>query len=81
MSEPQQIAIFTAGLRDPMHIDAELQKLLTIEEAAALARAYERRLTCDTGGCSVPPGGHTSTPSPSSRPAGPRAASRALAWQ
>jgi hypothetical protein len=40
--EPQQIAIFTAGLRDPLRIDVELQKSQTLEEAVALARAYKR---------------------------------------
>jgi hypothetical protein len=42
VSEPQQITIFTAGPVDPLRIDVELQKLLTLEEAAALARAYQR---------------------------------------
>jgi hypothetical protein len=41
VTEPQQIAIFTAGLGDPLRIDVELQKPLTLEEAAALTRAYE----------------------------------------
>jgi hypothetical protein len=44
VSEPQQIAIFTAGLGDPLCIGVELQKPLTLEETVALARAYERRL-------------------------------------
>jgi hypothetical protein len=42
VTEPQQIAIFTTGLEDPLRIDVELQKTLTLEEVAALARAYER---------------------------------------
>jgi hypothetical protein len=71
VSEPQQIAIFTAGLEDPLRIDVELQKPLTLEEVAALARAYERRLTCDTGGRTVPPGGRTSMSSPASQTTAP----------
>jgi hypothetical protein len=78
VSEPQQIAIFTAGLGDPLRIDVELQKPLTLEEAAALARAYERRLTCDIGGRAVPPGGRTSMSSPASRTTAPRTTSGAL---
>jgi hypothetical protein len=75
--EPQQIAIFTAGLGDPLRIDVELQKPLTLEEVAALARSYERRLTCDTGGRAVPPGGRTSMSSPASRTTAPRTTSGA----
>jgi hypothetical protein len=77
VSEPQQIAIFTAGLRDPLRIDVELHKPLTLEEVVALARAYERQLMCDTGGCAVPPDGRTSMSSPASRTTAPRTTSGA----
>jgi hypothetical protein len=77
VTEPQQIAIFTAGLGDPLRIDVELQKSLTLEEAAALARAYERRLLCDTSGRAVPPGSRTSMSSPASRTTAPHATSGA----
>jgi hypothetical protein len=67
VTEPQQIAIFTAGLGDPLRIDVELQKPSTLEEAAALAKAFEQRLACDTSGRVVPPGSHTSMSSPASQ--------------
>ncbi|GJN37202.1 hypothetical protein PR202_gb26131 [Eleusine coracana subsp. coracana] len=47
VTEPQQIAIFTAGLGNPMKTDVELQKPANFEEAMALARAYEQRLQMD----------------------------------
>jgi hypothetical protein len=77
VTEPQQIVIFTAGLWDPLRTDVELQKPLTLEEAVALARAYERRLSCDTSGRAVPSGSRTSMSSPASRTAAPRAAAGA----
>jgi len=43
VTEPQQIAIFTAGLQQPLSTDVEMQKPTTLEDAMALARAYERR--------------------------------------
>jgi len=43
VTEPQQIAIFTAGLQQPLSTDVELQKPATLEDAMALARAFERR--------------------------------------
>lgn len=43
VTERQQIDIFTAGLLQPMAIDVELQKPATLDDAMALARAYERR--------------------------------------
>ena len=42
VTEAQQIAIFTAGLQQPLSIDVELQKTETLEDAMAFARAYER---------------------------------------
>jgi hypothetical protein len=77
VTEPQQIAIFTAGLGDPLHIDVELQKPSTLEEAAALARAFERRLACDTSGRAVPPESRTSMSSLASQTTAPRASSGA----
>jgi hypothetical protein len=54
LAEPLQINIFTAGLRDPLKTNVELQKPATLEEAMALARAYENRLAMvtDTTTCS-----------------------------
>jgi hypothetical protein len=45
LTEPHQIDIFTAGLHDPLKTDVELEQPATLEEAMALARAYEHRLT------------------------------------
>ena len=45
VTEPQQIAIFTAGLGDPLGVDVELQRPSSLEDAMGLARAFERRLT------------------------------------
>jgi hypothetical protein len=67
VTEPQQIAIFTAGLGDPLRIDVDLQKPSTLEEATALARAFEWQLAYDTSGRTVPPGGRASMTSPASR--------------
>jgi hypothetical protein len=44
LTEPHRINIFTAGLRDPLKTDVELEQPTTLEEAMALARAYEQRL-------------------------------------
>ena len=41
VTETQQIDIFTAGLRNPLRTDVELQKPATLEDAMGLARAYE----------------------------------------
>jgi hypothetical protein len=43
VTEAQQIAVFTAGLQQPLSTDVELQRPATLEEAMGLARAYERR--------------------------------------
>jgi hypothetical protein len=43
VTEQQQIAIYTAGLGDPLRIDAELQRPVTLEDAMSLSRAFERR--------------------------------------
>jgi hypothetical protein len=45
LSEPQQITIFTAGLGEPLTTDVELDAPKTLQDAAALARAYIRRNT------------------------------------
>jgi len=47
VTETQQIDIFTAGLRNPLRTDVELQKPATLEDAVGLARAYERRTAMD----------------------------------
>ena len=43
VTEPQQISIFTAGLQQPLSTDVEMQKPTTLEDAMALARAFEHR--------------------------------------
>ncbi|XP_039778416.1 uncharacterized protein LOC120645728 [Panicum virgatum] len=43
VTELQQIAIFTAGLQQPLSTDVEMQKPATLEDAMALARVFERR--------------------------------------
>ncbi|CAO2152414.1 unnamed protein product [Urochloa humidicola] len=43
VTEAQQIAIFTAGLGDPLRVDIELHRPTTLEDAMSLARAFERR--------------------------------------
>lgn len=43
ITKTQQIALFTPGLGKPMSIDVEMQKPETLEDAMALARAFEHR--------------------------------------
>jgi hypothetical protein len=43
VTEQQQIAIYTAGLGDPLRIDVELQRPVTLEDAMSLSRAFKRR--------------------------------------
>ena len=40
VTERQQIDIFTAGLRNPLRIDVELQRPESLEDAMGLARAF-----------------------------------------
>lgn len=55
----EQIDIFTAGLRNPLQTDIELQGLETLDNAMALARAFKHRLKVDdeenTGMTRIPP--------------------------
>jgi hypothetical protein len=44
LTEPHQINIFTIGLHNPLKTDVELEQSTTLEEAMALAHAYEHRL-------------------------------------
>jgi hypothetical protein len=44
LSEKQHIDIFTAGLRNPLKADVELEQPATLDDAMALALAYEHRL-------------------------------------
>jgi hypothetical protein len=44
LTEKQQIDIFTVGLRNPLKTDVELEQPATLDDAMALARAYESRL-------------------------------------
>nr|CAB3465822.1 unnamed protein product [Digitaria exilis] len=48
VSEAQQLSIFMVGLLEPLKTDVELQKPTTLDDAMALARAFERRLQVDT---------------------------------
>jgi hypothetical protein len=64
ITEPHQVAIFTAGLGEPLQTDIELQRPNTLEDAMGLAHAYKR-----LSAAVVPP----STPSAlrsSSKPSG-----------
>jgi hypothetical protein len=45
ITEPHQVAIFTAGLGEPLQTDVELQRPTSLEDAMGLARAYERHST------------------------------------
>ena len=45
LTEPHQVALFTAGLGEPLKTDVELNQPATLEDAMGLARAYERRNT------------------------------------
>ena len=47
VTERQQVDIFTAGLRNPLSIDVEMQRPTSLEVAMSLARAFERRLQID----------------------------------
>jgi hypothetical protein len=73
LTEPHQIDIFPVGLRDPLKTDVELEQPTTLEEAMALARAYEHRMAMSaeptTCLASRPVYGHTkqlAIPAPSS---------------
>jgi hypothetical protein len=41
ITEPHQVAIFTAGLGESLQTDVELQRPASLEDAMGLARAYE----------------------------------------
>jgi hypothetical protein len=71
ITEPHQVAIFTAGLGEPLQTDIELQRSASLEDATGLARAYERRSTTiappSTSAAlrsSSKPSGATTTPTP-----------------
>jgi hypothetical protein len=53
LNEKQRINIFTAGLRNPLKTDVEIEHQEMLEDAMALARAYEQRLvmTNDAPAC------------------------------
>jgi hypothetical protein len=55
LSEKHQIDIFSAGLCNPLKIDAELEQPATLEETMALAHAYEQCLSMpnDTAPCTL----------------------------
>lgn len=59
VTEQQQIDIFTTGLRNPLQTDVELQSPETLDDAMALARAFEHRLELedddDQSASRVPP--------------------------
>jgi hypothetical protein len=58
--EPDEIVIFTVGLRKPLKTDVDLQAASTLEDAMSLARAYEHRRIVTT------PPSATTTPHSSS---------------
>jgi hypothetical protein len=71
ITEPHQVAIFTAGLGEPLQTDVELQRPASLEDTMGLARAYERRSTVVTPPStpaalrsSGKPSGTTLTPTP-----------------
>jgi hypothetical protein len=45
LTEKHQINIFTAGLHNPLHVNVELENPEMLNDAMALAWAYEQRLT------------------------------------
>jgi hypothetical protein len=71
ITEPHQVAIFTAGLGEPLQTDVELQRPASLEDATGLVRAYERHSTA-VAPPSTPaalrssskPSGATTTPTP-----------------
>jgi hypothetical protein len=70
VTEQQQIAIYTAGLGDPLRIDVELQRPVTLEDAMSLSRAFERRnAPVEHPPASGRPPSHTSTRASSAAPA------------
>lgn len=64
VSEKHQIAIFTAGLHEPLQTDVELLKPSTLEDAMAYARAYERRLNLPEDDSTTPKPDKTSRRQP-----------------
>ncbi|CAO2189932.1 unnamed protein product [Urochloa humidicola] len=47
VTERQQVDLFTAGLRNPLRMDVEMQKPEFLEDAMGYARSFERRLQLD----------------------------------
>jgi len=41
VSEHQQVDLFTTGLRNPLHMDVEMQRPETLEDAMGLARTMK----------------------------------------
>jgi hypothetical protein len=54
LAKNHQVDIFTASLHNPLKTDVELEHPETLEEAMALARAYEQRMASGSAGPSVP---------------------------
>jgi len=50
VTERQQVDIFTAGLRNPLRIDVEMQHPTSLEDDMSLVRAFERRIQIDDDG-------------------------------
>jgi hypothetical protein len=81
-----QVNIFTAGLRNPLRMNVELENPTTPEDAMALARTYEQRLSMvDDVPARLPPAKASAfctpskplmLPAPSSMPATPLSAPR-----
>jgi hypothetical protein len=66
LSEPHQVAIFTAGLSEPLQTDIELQQANTLEDAMRLTHAYKHPpiRAADLGGRST----HHRNSAPPSQP-------------
>jgi hypothetical protein len=63
LTEKHQIDVFTVGLCNPLKTDVELEHPAMLEEAMALDRAYEQRLSMTD----LPPARSSPLPRPSPR--------------
>jgi hypothetical protein len=68
LNEKQQIDIFTAGLRNPLKTDVELEHPKTLEDTMVVARAYEQRLVMTEDAPSRTPGRSAPRPAGGTKP-------------
>jgi hypothetical protein len=66
--EKHHISIFTAGLRNPLRTDVELEHPATLEDAMVLARIYEQRLAMSGDSPARSAANPTSSFRPTSKP-------------